>query len=29
MLRTEALTKIAGGGNKKIFVTYAEALFEK
>jgi transcription-repair coupling factor (superfamily II helicase) len=29
MLRTEALTKIAGGGNKKILVTYAEALFEK
>ncbi len=29
MLRTEALTKIAGGGNKKIVVTYAEALFEK
>ena len=29
MLRTEALTKIAGGGNKKIFVTYPEALFEK
>ena len=35
MLRTEALTKIAGGTssslstNKKIFVTYAEALFEK
>ena len=29
MLRTEALTKIAGGGNKKIIVTYAEALFEK
>ncbi len=29
MLRTEALTKIAGGGNKKVFVTYAEALFEK
>jgi transcription-repair coupling factor (superfamily II helicase) len=29
MLRTEALTRIAGGGNKKILVTYAEALFEK
>lgn len=29
MLRTEALTKIAGGGNKKVFVTYPEALFEK
>ena len=29
MLRTEALTKIAGGGNKKILVTYADALFEK
>jgi transcription-repair coupling factor (superfamily II helicase) len=29
MLRTEALTKIAGGGNKKVLVTYAEALFEK
>ena len=29
MLRTEALTKIAGGGNRKIIVTYAEALFEK
>jgi transcription-repair coupling factor (superfamily II helicase) len=29
MLRTEALTKIAAGGNKKIIVTYAEALFEK
>jgi transcription-repair coupling factor (superfamily II helicase) len=29
MLRTEALTKIAGGGNKKIIVTYSEALFEK
>jgi transcription-repair coupling factor (superfamily II helicase) len=29
MLRTEALTKIAGGGNKKIVVTYPEALFEK
>lgn len=29
MLRTEALTKIAGGGNKKIIVTYPEAIFEK
>jgi transcription-repair coupling factor (superfamily II helicase) len=35
MLRTEALTKLAGSSsssltaNKKIFVTYAEALFEK
>ena len=29
MLRTEALTKIAGGGDKKIIVTYPEALFEK
>lgn len=29
MLRTEALTKIAGGGNKKIVVSYPEALFEK
>jgi transcription-repair coupling factor (superfamily II helicase) len=29
MLRTEALTKISMGGNKKIMVTYAEALFEK
>jgi transcription-repair coupling factor (superfamily II helicase) len=29
MLRTEALTKIAGGGNKKMLVTYPEALFEK
>jgi len=29
MLRTEALTKITAGGNKKVFVTYAEALFEK
>ena len=28
MLRTEALTKIAGGGNRKISVTYPEALFE-
>ena len=29
MLRTEALTKMAGGANKKIIVTYPEALFEK
>ena len=29
MLRTEALTKVAGGTNKKILVTYPEALFEK
>ena len=29
MLRTEALTKLAGGGNKNIIVTHAEALFEK
>ena len=29
MLRTEALTKIAGGGNKKIIITHPEALFEK
>src|ERR1700750_1916032 len=32
MLRTEALTKIASAGeivNKKIFVTYPDALFEK
>lgn len=29
MLRTEALTKIAGGGNKKVVVTYPEAIFEK
>lgn len=29
MLRTEALTKMAAGGNKKIIVTYPEALFEK
>ena len=29
MLRTEALTKIAAGGNKKILVAYPEALFEK
>ena len=29
MLRTEALTKIARGGNKKMIITYPEALFEK
>jgi len=29
MLRTEALTKISAGGNKKIIVTHPEALFEK
>ena len=29
MLRTEALTKLTTGGNKKIIVTYPEALFEK
>lgn len=29
MLRTEALTKIAGGSNKKVLITYPEALFEK
>ncbi len=29
MLRTETLTKLSGGGNKKIIVTYPEALFEK
>ena len=29
MLRTEALTKLAAGGNKKIIITYPEALFEK
>jgi len=29
MLRTEALTKISAGGNKKIIITYPEALFEK
>ncbi len=29
MLRTEALTKISSGGNKKVLVTYPEALFEK
>jgi transcription-repair coupling factor (superfamily II helicase) len=29
MLRTEALTRIAAGGNKKVLVTYPDALFEK
>ena len=29
MLRTEMLTKLSGGGNKKIIITYPEALFEK
>lgn len=29
MLRTEALTKWTAGGNKKILVTYPEAVFEK
>jgi transcription-repair coupling factor (superfamily II helicase) len=29
MLRTEALTKLASKGNRKITVTYPEALFEK
>ncbi|MEO9022419.1 MAG: transcription-repair coupling factor [Ginsengibacter sp.] len=29
MLRTEALTKISSGGNRKVVVTYPEALFEK
>jgi transcription-repair coupling factor (superfamily II helicase) len=29
MLRTEALTKLSTGGNKKVIVTYPEALFEK
>ncbi|MBS1642067.1 MAG: transcription-repair coupling factor [Bacteroidetes bacterium] len=29
MLRTEMLTKLSAGGNKKIIVTYPEALFEK
>ncbi len=29
MLRTEALTKLTAGSNKKILVTYPEALFEK
>ncbi|MEO5967002.1 MAG: CarD family transcriptional regulator, partial [Ferruginibacter sp.] len=29
MLRTEALTRISAGGNKKMLITYPEALFEK
>ena len=29
MLRTEALTKMASGGNKKVVITYPEALVEK
>ncbi len=29
MLRTEALTKLSYGGNKKLIVTYPDALFEK
>src|SRR6478735_7283387 len=29
MLRTEALTNLSAGGNKKIIITYPEALFEK
>lgn len=29
MLRTEALTRMAGGGNRKMIITYPEALFEK
>src|SRR5687768_17163923 len=29
MLRTETLTRLTAGGNKKILVTYPEALFEK
>jgi len=29
MLRTEALTRLSAGGNKKIVVTYPEAIFEK
>ncbi|MFY7965662.1 MAG: transcription-repair coupling factor [Chitinophagaceae bacterium] len=29
MLRTEMLTKLAQGGNKKIIISYPEALFEK
>ena len=29
MSRTEALTKLSAGGNKKVIVTYPEALFEK
>lgn len=29
MLRTEALTKITTGGNKKVVISYPEAIFEK
>jgi transcription-repair coupling factor (superfamily II helicase) len=29
MLRTETLTKLSRGGNKKILITYPEAIFEK
>ena len=29
MLRTEMLTRLSSGGNKKIIITYPEALFEK
>lgn len=29
MLRTETLTRLSAGGNKKMIVTYPEALFEK
>lgn len=29
MLRTEALTKLSADGNRKVIVTYPEALFEK
>lgn len=29
MLRTEALTRVAAGGNRKVLVTYPEALLEK
>ncbi len=29
MLRTETLTRLSGGGNKKLLVTYPEALFER
>ncbi|HEY8387074.1 MAG TPA: DEAD/DEAH box helicase, partial [Parasegetibacter sp.] len=29
MLRTETLTRLSNGGNKKIIITYPEALFEK
>ncbi|MEO7960615.1 MAG: transcription-repair coupling factor, partial [Ginsengibacter sp.] len=29
MLRTEALTRLSNGGNRKIIITYPEAVFEK